>query len=40
MSRVFQFVSLAGVVVLIALVIMAIMALTGSYDPTYTNPPT
>jgi hypothetical protein len=40
MGRFFQFVSGAGILLLAAIVIMAIIALTtGHFDPRYTNPP-
>jgi hypothetical protein len=39
MSRVFQFVTLVGAVILVALVITAILALSGHFDPSFTNPP-
>ncbi len=39
MGRVIQLVSMAGVLVLIVLVVMAILALTGQYEPSFTNPP-
>ena len=38
-GRVIQLVSMAGVLVLIVLVVMAILALTGQYEPSFTNPP-
>lgn len=39
MGRVFTFVSAVGALLLIAIIILAIMSLTGYFDPTYTNPP-
>jgi hypothetical protein len=39
MGRVFTLVSMVGVVVLAVVIILAILSLTGHFDPTYTNPP-
>lgn len=39
MSRLFQFVSLIGWLLLAVIVILAILSLTGSFDPKFTNPP-
>lgn len=40
MGRTLQLITVVGVVILAALVVMAIMSLAGSFDPQYTNPPT
>jgi len=40
MSRFFQLIYGVGALLLIAIVIMAILALTGQFEPTFTNPPT
>jgi hypothetical protein len=39
MGRVFTVVSLVGVLVLLAIIVLAILSLTGQFEPTYTNPP-
>jgi hypothetical protein len=39
MGRVFTVVSMVGVLILLAIIILAILSLTGQFEPTYTNPP-
>ena len=40
MSRFFQLIYGVGALLLIGIVIMAILALTGQFEPSFTNPPT
>ena len=40
MGRFFTLVSFLGALVLITIIILAIMSLTGQFEPQFTNPPT
>ncbi len=39
MGRLLTVISILGVVILAAIVILAILSITGQFDPKYTNPP-
>jgi hypothetical protein len=40
MGRIFTLISFLGALVLIAIIILAIMSITGQFEPQFTNPPT
>jgi len=40
MGRLFTLISILGVVILAAIIILAILSITGQFEPEYTNPPT
>jgi hypothetical protein len=40
MGRIFTLISILGALVLIAIIILAIMSITGQFEPQFTNPPT
>ena len=40
MGRIFTLISFLGVLVLIAIIVLAIMSITGQFEPQFTNPPT
>lgn len=39
MGRIFTLISFLGVAVLAAIILLAILAIAGQFEPTYTNPP-